>query len=189
MTRTLLLNPLLPRVLLFNPLLPKVFKATPWYTKLPMYVCFECWLAPMEFKQAFFLVLFSIFRLFFDTRRMFRHSSLVKKYVEKISKSTWKKKRPLKFHFRMPTFPTDVHKWLYHHLTILNLEEMADDYSDHGEFGDVSKRFRKCFNLHSISFQLCFEYLRLIRAVYLRLFYFLYNDNYYFSIKWNCRLF
>ena len=34
--------------------MPKVFKATPWYAKLPMYVCFECWLAPMKFKQAFF---------------------------------------------------------------------------------------------------------------------------------------
>ena len=36
-----------------------------------MYVCFECWLAPIKFKQAFFLVLFST--IFLDTRRISRH--------------------------------------------------------------------------------------------------------------------
>ena len=95
----------------------KVWKVTPWYTKLPMYVCFECWLAPMKFKQAFFSRAFfdffdyfstldeclDIFDEFFDPRYaraekyVPRHSSCVEKYVEKISKSTWKKNAHLNF--------------------------------------------------------------------------------------------
>ena len=42
----------------------KVWKVAPWYTKLPMYVCLECWLAPMKFKQAFFSRAFDFFDYF-----------------------------------------------------------------------------------------------------------------------------
>ena len=100
-------NPLVHRVLLLNPLVPRVPKVlvksvqsnSVIHKITYMYVCFECWLAPMKFKQAFF-----------DFSTIFQHSTNVEKYVEKISTSTWKKKCLLKFHFCTPTFPTDVHK-------------------------------------------------------------------------------
>ena len=51
-------------------------------------VCFECWLAPMKFKQAFFS------RAFFDFFDYFSWHSTNSSCVEKISTSTWKKKPP-----------------------------------------------------------------------------------------------
>ena len=53
----------------------KMFKATHRYTKLPMYVCFECWLASMKMKLAiFFIVPVSILlTIFLDTWQMSQH--------------------------------------------------------------------------------------------------------------------